>query len=237
MENNEVKVLIDNFKAYRDLLTPVQKNLNDFIGTYDAMKENIDKLNAAFGGDLKARLEDIFRQMSGQAEKAADLSARIDQLAGSATKYASEVNGLVSLFSKIEERLSGVNKLEGQAEQQIARLDAILEEKSKNYNLKELQKSLDNYNADVRKIGEFINKDVADTLMNSQNKLDAMKTGLDGIVKSQNDGKASIESLLKEYTVSTELLKKITEKQDVNEAYLFDILDRWADSRRVKIKK
>ena len=34
-----------------------------------------------------------------------------------------------------------------------------------------------------------------------------------------------------------ELLKKIVEKQDVNEAYIFDILDKWAEDRKVKIKK
>ena len=31
--------------------------------------------------------------------------------------------------------------------------------------------------------------------------------------------------------------KTIVEKQDVNEEYIFDILDRWAESRRVKTKK
>ena len=63
MENAEVKELIESFKAYRELLVPVLKNLNDFIGTYDAMRENVEKVNAAFDGNFGARLDDIFKQM------------------------------------------------------------------------------------------------------------------------------------------------------------------------------
>ena len=31
-------------------------------------------------------------------------------------------------------------------------------------------------------------------------------------------------------------LKKILEKNDVNEEYIFDIMDKWAEERRVKTK-
>ena len=39
------------------------------------------------------------------------------------------------------------------------------------------------------------------------------------------------------YVSSNELLKKIVEKNDVNEEYIFDILDKWAESRKVKTKR
>ena len=32
------------------------------------------------------------------------------------------------------------------------------------------------------------------------------------------------------------MLRKIIEKEDVNEAYLFEILDKWAENRKVKTK-
>ncbi|MDR1093480.1 MAG: hypothetical protein LBL66_04955 [Clostridiales bacterium] len=236
MDNEELKSLIGSFKAYRDLLTPIQKNLADFIGTYEAMRENIDKLNAAFGGDVRAKLDDIFRQMSGQAGKAADLSSQIDRFGGAANRYASEVGALGAMLSKIEERLNAVNAIEGRAEAQISRLDAVLAEKTKSYNLKELQTALDSYNRDVRRVGEFINKDVADTLFDSRNKLETIKSGLDGVVKAQNGESANLAKLMESFTSSEQLLKKITEKKDVDEAYIFEILDRWAESRRVKTR-
>jgi DNA repair ATPase RecN len=237
MDNNEAKTLIETFKAYRDLLNPIQANLNDFIETYDSMRDNIEKLNAAFGGDIKDKLDKIYRNLSGQADKAADLSSRIDQFTSITNKYTNEVTRLIALFGKVEERISAVSGLENQAEAQIGRLDAILSEKKQNYNIKELQRTLDGYNNNVQRVSEFINKDVADSLSQSQQKLEIMKSGIDGVVKKQRDGSADIEKLLTSYASANELLKKIAEKQDVNETYIFDIIDKWADERKVKTKK
>ena len=58
--------------------------------------------------------------------------------------------------------------------------------------------------------------------------------------KSELSGSGIIglaHELVETYKSSNELLKKIVEKQDVNEAYIFDILDKWAEERKVKIKK
>jgi len=234
MDNNEAKILIDAFKGYRDLLTPVQAGLNDFIDTYDSMKENIEKLNTAFGGDVKDNLQSIYRTLTSQAEKASDLSSRIDQFAKATNKYTSEVSQLLTIFQKMEERIAAVNDLEAKAEAQIGRLNTLIEEKTRNYNVKELQRTLDSYNVNVQRVGEFINKDVADTLFQSQKKLETIKDGLSDIVKKQRGDTASLDKLLESYASSNELLKKIAERQDVNEAYIYEILDKWAESRKVK---
>ncbi|MCL2621940.1 MAG: hypothetical protein FWD32_02805, partial [Firmicutes bacterium] len=67
--------------------------------------------------------------------------------------------------------------------------------------------------------------------------LEQLKGGLDGVVKYQTDEKTTLENLVTGHKASADFLKKLTESRDVNEAYLFDVLDKWADSRRVKTKK
>ncbi|MBQ9114425.1 MAG: hypothetical protein IJY07_00655 [Clostridia bacterium] len=79
MDQNEVKLLIETFKSYRDLLTPIQSNLNDFIATYSGVQSDIDRLNQAFSGDARGNLDKIYRTLSSQAEKATDLSSQIDR--------------------------------------------------------------------------------------------------------------------------------------------------------------
>ena len=46
-----------------------------------------------------------------------------------------------------------------------------------------------------------------------------------------------MESLIEEYKATNAFLRKIVENNDVNESYLFDVLDKWAQDRKVKIKK
>ena len=41
----------------------------------------------------------------------------------------------------------------------------------------------------------------------------------------------------KKRNVVNELIRKSIEESNVNEAYIYDILDRWAEDRHIKIKK
>ncbi|HHU43670.1 MAG: hypothetical protein QM214_04770 [Bacillota bacterium] len=237
MNKSDIQILIDSFKGYRDLLSPIQKNLSDFVQTFEFIRFDIEKLNTAFEGDMKGNLDKIYKNLSRQAEQASDLFQRIDTFVGLTEKYTQDVTRLVDIFEKVEKRIKAVNELEQRAEEQIARLDELVEEKKKSYNIKELQRTLENYNANVQKVSEFINKDVAESLNENYKKLESIKRENEVLSKRIEEEHTNVEILLTTYTATNELLKKITEKQDVNQAYIFDILDKWAEERKIKTKK
>ena len=143
----------------------------------------------------------------------------------------------MNMFDSIEGKISSVNELEQKAEEQISKLDTIIEEKKRSYNLKDLEKSLDNYNANLQAVGDFINKEIAENIVQNTRSIQSIKDGSDNIAKRLEEEKKSIDDLISTYASSNELLKKIAQKQDVNEEYIFDILDRWAEDRKVKRKK
>jgi len=237
IENKELNQLITSFKGYRDTLAPIQKNLGDFADTYETMKTSIEKLNESFAGDMKRTLEDLFKQMTTQSGKANDLSSHIEKLTNSASKYTGEVSKLVAILERVEGRLGSLVELEGRAEAQIGRLDELLAERAKSYNLKELQQSLDRYSGEVKKVAGFINNDIGSVLVDSVDSLNNMKGGVEALVKKREGESATLKQLVDSYKTTEQYLKNITENNDVNEAYMFDILDKWAESRRVKTKK
>lgn len=237
MDNNEVKMLIETFKGYRDLLTPIQSNLNDFITTYSGLQGDIDRLNQAFSGDAKTNLEKIYRTLSGQAEKATDLASQIDRFMKMSSKYTEDITKLLNTVEKVADKLENISSLESKAETQLGKLESILDEKRKSYNVKELQRTLENYDDNVRRMNEFINKDVAEKVADSNAKINAVKSGSEAMLNRISQEKTSIEQLTATYKETNQLLRKIIEKEDVNEAYLYDILDKWANERKVKIKK
>lgn len=236
MTNEDVKSLVEAFKAYRTLIDPIQASLSDFIDTYNSMKDDIARLNIAFDGDVQKNLSQIYDTLSSQAEKATDLSSRIDKFSKTTEKYTAEVNKMISTFEGVEKRIASVNEIEKRAEEQIGRLDALLEEKKKTYNVKDLQRTLEQYNGNVQKVSEFINKDVAKTISDNNAVLGDIRQGQDNIERSLAEEDLNVQKLLEEFTQTNALLRKITEKEDVNEAYIFDILDKWANVRGVKIK-
>lgn len=237
MDQNEVKILIETFKSYRDLLTPIQSNLNDFIATYSGVQSDLDRLNQAFSGDARGSLDKIYRTLSSQAEKASDLATQIDKFMRMSGKYTEDISKLLNTVEKVADKLENISELETKAETQLGKLESILDEKRKSYNVKELQRTLENYDDNVRKMNEFINKDVAEKVADSNQKINAVKSGSEALMKNISNQKGSIEELTSTYRETNRLLKQIIEKDDVNEQHLYEVLDKWAEARKVKIKK
>lgn len=237
MDNKDVNELIDAFVGYREMLAPIQSELHEFLDTYTAISEDVKKLNAAFSGDVKENLSKIYGVLSGQAERAEELTKKVDQFLLSSNKYTEQVENLINTMGSIESVIKKVDEIELKAEEQIERLNAVVEDKRRNYNLKDLEKSLDQYNANLQTVGDFINKQVAQSIADSNKTLQSIKDGSENVSKKLEEEKKSVAELLQEYKCSNELLKKVVEKNDVNQSYIFDILDEWAKERRVKVKK
>jgi len=232
--DNQIKQLIETFIEYRNLLTPIQRNLADFLSSYEEVKATIEQLSLSFEGDLQKQLLSMFDRMEKESKKAGELAGQIDKLSVSTDKYSGAISQISTQFSKIEARLSTLVELDKRAGEQLSKIEAITEEKQKSYNLKELQAALDGYNKDIRRVSEFLNKDIADVMMENSRQLSEIRKGIDGMVKEQ--GGESLKELLSTQKESAAFLKRIVEDKDINEAYLFEVLDRWAESRKVKRK-
>lgn len=235
--DNEIKTLITTFKEYRDLLTPVEQSLKEFSISFESIREDINNLNTSFDGNLQVKLDKIYSELSTQASKAKSLAGQVDSFMESTSKYVSSIDNLVRVCSKIESKLTAVDSIQREAEVQIEKLNEIIEDKKKTYNLKQIEKNLETYNTNVQKVSEYINKDISDVLKDSSEKITQIHDKNHSILESVLSEKQSIDRLVDSYTQSNQLLKKVVENNDVNEEYIFEILDRWAEDRKVKKKK
>ena len=233
----DVKTLIETFREYRDLLTPITENLRDFADTYDGMKGDIERLSAAFEGDVTGNLDRIYKTLSAEAAKAQSLSHEIDAFLARSEIYEGQLSKLTSTLGKLDGTLDSLSKLESEAETQIGKLEATLEERRKNYNLKELERTVANYQAGVTKVSEYINRDVVSSLQDNNDKLNSIRDGMEEIRVGIREGNRDMETLVESFATTSELLRKVTEGEQVNEAYIYDILDRWAAERGIKRTK
>jgi len=237
LENNEIKMLIEAFKEYRDLIGPIEQNLKAFSLSFDSIRQDIQNLNSGFDGNLQSKLDKIYKELSTQADKAKTLASEVDRFMLSTNKYINSVDSLISVFNKIEEKINTVDSLQNKAELQIEKLNVIIEEKRKSYDIKQLEKNLEAYNVGVQKVSDYINKDVADVLKNSSDKIEKIQNKNSDILEAVVNEKGSIDKLVETYEASNKLLRKIIENNDVNEEYIFEVLDKWAEDRKLKIKK
>ncbi len=237
MEEKEIKTLISTFKEYRDLITPIEQNLKAFSISFDSIREDISSLNSGLDGSLQTKLDKIYKELTSQADKAKTLSSEVDKFMQSTNSYIKGVDNLINLCGKIEDKLKSVDALQSKAEYQIEKLNTIIEDKRKSYDIKQLEKNLETYNLGVEKVSDYINKDVADVLRGSSEKIEKIQDKNNNIFEAILNEKDSIDKLISSYETSNKLLRKIVENDDVNEQYIFEILDKWAEDRRLKIKK
>lgn len=235
--NDDFKELIEAFKSYRDMLIPLKDGLAEFAETYEGTRASLQKINNAFDGDITGKLTAILNSLQGQSGKASDLTSKIDSFVNMTNRYAVELDKIADLFDKAEKRFQDISALEAKVDGLLAKIEAIGEEKRKSYNIQQLQRSFESYNANLQGVNEFINKDVVNMLQENSKKIDQVKQGTDIIENRLKSEGSSLEDLVNSYVQTNQFLKKITEQNDVNESYLFDVLDRWAESRRVKVKK
>lgn len=237
MENNEINALIAAFKEYRDLIGPIEQSLSDFSTSFSAMKEDIKSLNNAFDGSIQKKLDSICSDLNGQAQKAQDLSSKIENFSNQTSRYVSSIERLNNLLSNVESKINSINEIEQKANAQIEKLNQIIDEKSKVYDIKSLGKNLESYNENVQKISEFINKDIAEKLKQNSDNIEQILNKNNSVFEALQQEKSSIENLIVAFNNSNTVLKNVVAEKDVNEEYIFDILDRWAIDRKVKTKK
>ena len=237
MSDNQIKELIESFIAYRNLIAPLQESLHAVSKTYQEIREDLDALSKSFSGNASSQLEKVHATINAQAKSGQELSRRVEEYARSGERYATAVNDMSTLFTEVVNRIDALQQIEASARSQIERIDTLIEEKKSSYNLKELQKSLDGYNANVEKISDFINKDIASVLKQNAEKIESIRKENEELNKVVAQQSKDIATLTAMFAETTALLKKVVEGSTVNEQYLFDAFDSWAMERKVKIKK
>lgn len=237
MSDNQIKQLIESFIEYRNLIAPLQESLHAVSKTYQEIREDLDALSKSFSGNASSQLEKVHATLNAQAKSGQELSRRVEEYAKSGERYATAVNDMATRFTEVVNRIDALQQIEASARSQIERIDTLIEEKKSSYNLKELQKSLDGYNANVEKISDFINKDIASVLKQNADKIESIKKENEELNKVVAQQSKDIATLTAMFAETTALLKKVVEGSTVNEQYLFDAFDNWAMDRKVKIKK
>ena len=238
MENNkQINELLNAFVEYRNLLSPIEENLKSFSATYQSMQEDIQQLSKSFDGNIQKKLDDIYNGLLKQFDKAKNLTAQIDTFKLKTDNFSQQMEKILLMFEKLENRISKIDEIEERVTKQIDKLDAIVEQKNKMYNIKELEKNLEAYNSNVQKINEYINKDIAVMLQANDEKLNNIRDKNQSVLQNLIEEKTSIAELIKSYNESNAFLQNIVEKQDVNEQYIFEIIDKWATEKGVKTKK
>lgn len=238
MENNEdIQKLIASFIEYRNMFSPIEENLKLFADTYENLRDEVQKIGKSLDGNLQEKLDGIYKDINSQFEKTRILSSQIEGFKQKTDEFSSQMQKLLNVLSLIDNKIERLDSIEDRALKQIEKLDQLIERKDKTYNVKELEDKIESYNTNIQKVSEFINEDIGNALKDTNEKIEFIRDKNESVLENLIAEKTNLEELLKYYSASNQILKTISEKEDINEEYVFELLDKWAKSRKLKIKK
>ena len=238
MENNQdIQKLIASFIEYRNMFSPIEENLKLFADTYENLRDEVQKIGKSLDGNLQEKLDGIYKDINSQFEKTRILSSQIEGFKQKTDEFSSQMQKLLNVLSLIDNKIERLDSIEDRALKQIEKLDQLIERKDKTYNVKELEDKIESYNTNIQKVSEFINEDIGNALKDTNEKIEFIRDKNESVLENLIAEKTNLEELLQYYSASNQILKTISEKEDINEEYVFELLDKWAKSRKLKIKK
>ena len=73
--------------------------------------------------------------------------------------------------------------------------------------------------------------------MDNTKKIEQIRQDNAEVLEKLNAENTNIEKLIQTYQATNKIIENAVQSNDVNEEYIFEMLDKWASLRKLKIKK
>jgi len=234
MENikeKEITDLITEFSKHTKVIEKVNENFASFVQAYKVIKESLEKLNV----DVKSK-QTIEHTMNDLVSKSQNMVGDINVLSG-------KINKLENLINPISEQIENLNtsfkKLINFEEnvQKILNNVNKTNETIEKLDLNQINDALVSYNEKMEQTKNIFEKDVKKSFDTNNAKIDAMVSDVNSVLKNADSQNTHLEELVNQQSSLQAILTKIADKNTFQMEYLYEILDKWADERKVKTNK
>ncbi|MCK9575117.1 MAG: hypothetical protein WCX32_04715 [Clostridia bacterium] len=233
MEENtkEIADLIGEFTNHTKVIETVNENFTNFMHAYKQIKESLEKLNI----DIKSK-QNIEKAMN-------DLVDKGTLLVGDITVLSQKVNKLESLINPIAEQIENLNTSFKKLINFDENVQAILNSVSKTnetidkLDLKQITTTLESYNQKMEQTKTIFEQDVKKAFNTNNARIDYMLKDVSSIVKNADSANTHLEELVKQQVELQTIISKLVDKNTFQMEYLYDVLDKWAEERKVKLSK
>jgi len=227
----EIADLIGEFTNHTKVIETVNENFTNFVHAYKQIKESLEKLNI----DIKSK-HNIEKAMN-------DLLGKGELLVVDITVLAEKINKLESLINPIAEQIENLNTSFKKLINFDENVQAILNSVSKTnetiekLDLNQITKMLDSYSQKMDQTKTIFEQDVKKAFNVNNAKIDNMIKDVSFVLKNADTTSTRLELLVKQQVELQAVIAKLVDKNTFQMEYLYDVFDKWAEERKVKLSK
>ena len=227
----EIADLIGEFTNHTKVIEAVNENFTNFVRAYKQIKESLEKLNI----DIKSK-QNIEKAMN-------DLVGKGELLVGDITVLAEKINKLESLINPIAGQIENLNTSFKKLINFDENVQAILNSVSKTnetiekLDLNQITKTLESYNQKMDQTKTIFEQDVKKAFNVNNAKIDSMVKDVSFVLKNADTTSTRLEELVLQQVGLQAIIAKLVDKNTFQMEYLYDVFDKWAEERKVKLNK
>ncbi len=236
IKNEEIQKLIETFVMQTQEMKKVNENLNNFLSVFSVAKERIEKLEIKQDSNITNEIEELSKKVNQVNNQSEILSNNFADYIALSEKFNETILSLGNRFSELENKITKLEQTESNITSSLKKLDTISEDVS-HFRVDSLTEKLSLFDNVVSEVKNSLNGKVSENLeKNNSIMLSLQKDFNEKLSKIDSTG-SSLEKIAEQSTTTNAVLNKILDKNEIDKSYLYDLLDEWSESRKLKIKK
>jgi len=236
MDKDTLERIINEYADSRKLMESVNSNINEFIEAYKEVSNKLNKLQRPDDIELKEKIDGLEKKLGTIDESIKEYKEILDNNINVATKINKSIINSDNAIKQINEKLTPTLELITNTLGAMNNFNTIVESFSQ-VDFSSLEKNIPEYTSQIVSLNKNVKKNIADKIKTNDIAFEKLHKSVSKVVDNSDNQTNTLGDISTKLLDTNMLLEEIVTKGNVDEQMIYEILDKWAESRNIKIKK
>lgn len=223
-ENLKSEVLtqiINHFAEERELLSQSVQGIEEFVKTYTELKIFLDDFKGKENINVSDNLSNINKELNAMNEI---VNSYNSNLSGKYKKLQEDFDQLLKKYQTLETSQKKLTNF-------VDKIDNFMQVLTK-LDLNEMAASLNNNQTKVEKLNALVEKDLKEQIEKNNKNVQSVIISFKQFIEASKKQQTEVNKIAQETKVTNDLLKEMSKSNNINQAVLFELMDKWAEERK-----
>lgn len=243
MANIDLTKVSKELAEQQIMMQEINKNLELFVENYRNTKRTLEEVKSPNGVDLSSKIDELTANLEQTRANVEIYGKKLYENLEISKVVSKEFDGVKEGLEKIKNEILETTKqsemyLKSQKEalESISKFEEIMK-KIENVDFKNYESKLERYTYNLQLLNDKIENGLQEKIDKNLGEIEKFEKKINEISENTTKQNNAITEIAKSVATMTTLLSKLTKTGNVDEQYIYEIIDRWADESKVKHKK
>lgn len=220
-KNEILTQIINHFVEERELLTQSVKGIEEFTSTYSELKTFLDDFKGNTNISVSDNLSTIGNELNLINTTVNNYNENLSD------KYKTLQEDFGKLLKKYESLTTSQDKLTNF----IGKIDKFMQVLT-NFDLNKIITNLNESQTKVESLIDLVETDLKNQIETNNTQIKNAINSFNLFIETSKNQQTAVEEIAQETKATNALLQKMSKSNNINEAVLFELMDKWSEERK-----